>query len=454
MKIQYFLIIVFVGVFIKQSHADFLIADRQDQMREMEYVLEKTVNIDTESITGLDDYIRVGLRQNAGLKSAFYQWKASLKKIPQVFSLPDPQFSYTDYVREVETRVGPQNRAFSFKQKFPLPDKLWIRKHKAFKASEAAYYRLEKQRFDLAYQIANSYYEYAYLAKAILLTEENMKLLKNFESVAQTKYASGIAKNQDLLKVQVELGKLESDLYSLKDLRVSLVARLNSLLNFPKSTMLPWPDEMLEGVKLSEEYYEVEKLVNRLKEKSPQLRTLVEKVHVEEQNLKLSKREFFPDLTVGVTHIDTADARNSSTADSGKDPLMVMFSVNVPIWFGRLKAGIDEAQASLEAAEYFELEKTNELSSRLALIHYKLRDALRQSGLYETALISKATQTLNATKSGYEAGNVDFLSLIDAQRMLLNFQRAYYRHNANFNQRLVELQSLLGEIDISTQDGL
>jgi len=61
-------------------------------------------------------------------------------------------------------------------------------------------------------------------------------------------------------------------------------------------------------------------------------------------------------------------------------------------------------------------------------------------------ILKKASQTLNATQSRYEGGKVDFLSLIDAQRILLNFQLAYYRHNANFYQRLSELQSLLGEI--------
>jgi outer membrane protein TolC len=82
----------------------------------------------------------------------------------------------------------------------------------------------------------------------------------------------------------------------------------------------------------------------------------------------------------------------------------------------------------------------------LALVHYKLRDSLRQSGLYKDALLPKATQVLNATQSAYEGGKADFLSLIDAQRVLLNFQLAYYRHNADFHQRLSELQSLLGEV--------
>ena len=394
----------------------------------------------------LMDYVKAGMRNNPGIRAAFYQWKASFKQISKEFSLPDPQFTFTEYIESVETRVGPQETAFSVQQKLPLPDQLWIRKSKAFKASEEAYHQFEKEQLDLIYSISDIYYEYAYLRKAILLMEENIALLKNFESVAQTKYKSGTAKNQDLLKVQVELGKLENDLYSLKDLRAPLVASLNALLNLPRNNALPWPSESLENSIMPSKYDETENLYEILERKNPEILSLASAVEKTRASLKLAKRKFIPDLTVGYTQINTGDAINPSLADSGKDAQLIMFSVNVPIWMPRINAGVQEAEATLKASESFLANKKNQLFSRLALVHYKLRDALRQSALYKDALLPKATQTLNATQSGYEGGKIDFLSLIDAQRVLLNFQLAYYRHNANSYQRLSELQSLLGEI--------
>lgn len=434
---------------VNPAYADAKISDRKRQILQKElFILEKQrsskVVVISESST-LGDYIRIGLKYNPGLESAFYKWKSAFKKIVQAFSLPDPQFTYTDYIEEVETRVGPQQRAFSISQKFPFPDKLWIRKSKAFKASEVAYHNFEQKALLLIYEITETYYEYVYLSKAIALTKENMKLLVSFERVAQTRYSSGLTKNQDLLKVQVELGKLENDLYSLKDLREVLVARLNALLNLPQSNLLPWPSESLEEIILNDEHADINTLFDSLKKDNHQLLALGKNIEKSKESLKLAKREFFPDFTIGITHIETGDALNPATFGSGKDPLMVMFSVNVPIWIWRLNAGVAEARASLQAAEKSQLDKENELSSKLALVHYKLRDSLRQSHLYKNALLPKAVQTLNAIKSGYEAGNVDFLSLIDAQRMLLNFQLAYYRYNANFYQRLSELKTLLGE---------
>jgi outer membrane protein TolC len=445
----YFLAFVLMCLIVRIASAETHVSERKKQIKSQETVMKmnsKNEFVESGDAADLDDYIKIGLTNNPGLKVAFYEWKASFAKIAQATSLPDPQITYTEYIEKVETRVGPQNRAYSISQKFPFPDKLWIRKNKAFKSSEEAFYNFDRQRFDLIRKISEAYYEYVYLNKAVYLMTENIKLLKNFENVAQSKYKSGLVQNQDLLKVQVELGKLENESLSLEDLRHPLVARLNALLSLPRDNILPIPDETLENITAEQRYEEITGLYAELTKHNPELLALTQNIEKNKDALKLAQRDYFPDLTVGVTAIDTGDALNPSTVDSSKDPLMVMFSVNVPIWFNRLNAGVQEAKASVKAAESLLEDKENDLSSQLALVHYKVRDALRQSSLYKDALLPKAVQALNAAQSGYEGGKTDFLSLIDAQRILLNFQLAYYRQNANFYQRLAELKSLIGDI--------
>lgn len=423
------------------------IRERKRQLCDQEMNLDQKdieSSVVVNKIENLKDYLRIGLKRNAGVQAAFYKWKASFDKMRQSFSLPDPVLSYTEYIESVETRVGPQEYAWTIKQTLPMADKLWKKRDKEFQVSEAAYYEFEQKRLELAYRITNAYYDYAYLAKAIELTNENMKLLQNFEGVVQVKYATGIAKNQDLLKTQVELGKLENELLSLKDSQSLIVARLNALLNLPADTSLPWPQDSLEGIN-EQQYQEGKDLIEKLKDNNLQLQVLLKNTESKKEAVGLAKRKYLPDLTVSVTHIETSEALNPATTDNGKDPTMLMFSINIPIWCNRLNAGIAESKAALKAAQQAHKDKEQELIARLARVHYQLRDAFRQSQLYDRALIPKAIQTLNATKSGYEAAKVDFLSLIDAQRVLLNFQLIYYRQNAYFLQRYAELQMLLGE---------
>ena len=189
-------LLCFVSVSGMNAWAESSIQNRKEDLQDQEEVyLSTNKDLSIDEISSLDDYIRIALLNNPDLKSAFYNWKSSFKKISAEFSLPDPQVSYTNYLESVETRVGPQEHAYSIMQKIPLPDKLWIKKSKQFKASEAAFYQFENKKLDLVYQVTAAYYEYAYLARSIEIMEENITLLKNIERVARAKYSSGMEKN-------------------------------------------------------------------------------------------------------------------------------------------------------------------------------------------------------------------------------------------------------------------
>lgn len=140
----------------------------------------------------------------------------------------------------------------------------------------------------------------------------------------------------------------------------------------------------------------------------------------------------------------TDPALMPGTRDSGKDPVMAGFSINLPIWVGKYRAGMREAQARYEAALKTRSDRANTLSADLKLALFNYQDASRKIALYRDALIPKADQTLKVTQRAFEAGRLDFLALIDAQRVLLEFQLIYERALADHAQRLAELEMLLG----------
>ncbi len=75
---------------------------------------------------------------------------------------------------------------------------------------------------------------------------------------------------------------------------------------------------------------------------------------------------------------------------------------------------------------------------------FRLRDAERQIGLYQTTLIPKANESLAVTQRSYSAGGAIFIDLIDAQRMLLVFELAETRALTDYNQSKTELEKLIG----------
>jgi cobalt-zinc-cadmium efflux system outer membrane protein len=78
------------------------------------------------------------------------------------------------------------------------------------------------------------------------------------------------------------------------------------------------------------------------------------------------------------------------------------------------------------------------------MVYYYFRDAERKINLFKDTLIPKANQSLNVVQKSYVSGGTEFLSLIDAERLLLEFELSYERAVANRMQRLAELEMLVG----------
>ena len=388
--------------------------------------------------SSIDDYLAYAALNNPKLKAAFEEWKAALYKIPQVRSLPDPKFNYAYFIREVETRVGAQEQKLGLSQMFPWFGKLRLKENMAYEAANSAQQRYEAEKLKLFYQVKHIYYEYYYLFRAINITQKNMKLLLNLEAVARAKLrtGSGLA---DAVKAQVELGKLEDQLKSMNELQEPIALKFNTVLDRPLNADLPWP----RSAGITPVIIVEEELFDSLITNNPELKALDYQKAKEEVSIELAKKDFYPDFTLGLDYVVTDDAINP-TRDSGKDPVMAMFSINLPIWRSKYKAALNEAKSRYSTAESERVNAGNQLQADLKMATYHFRDAERKINLFKDTLIPKAQQSLKVVQKSYESGSTEFLSLIDAERLLLEFELSYERAVANRMQRLAELEMLVG----------
>ena len=389
----------------------------------------------------LSDYLLYAALNNPGLEAAFNRWKAALEKIPQVRALPDPKLTYGYFIREVETRVGPQRQKIGVSQMFPWFGKLKLRGDVALEAANAERQRYETAKIKLFHEVKDAYYEYYYLGRAIAVTEENLRLLRSLESVAQAMYAAGRASHADTIRAQVEIGKIEDSLRGLRDLREPIVAKLNAALNRPPDAPLSWPKEIPEEpVEQSDE-----QILAWLKAENPELKAIDFMAAKEQAAVKLAKKNYYPDIALGLDFVDTDEAAMSGTKDSGKDPVVAMLSITLPLWYAKYRAAVREAEARYEAALKERSEKENDLTATLKLTLYKLRDAERRIDLYRNTLLPLAKESLRVTQKAFETEAADFLDLIDAERILLEFSLALERARADRCQRLAEIEMLVGK---------
>ncbi len=381
----------------------------------------------------VEDYIRLAEQRNPGLKAAFQRWQGALQKVPQVTSLEDPELSFMDYLKHtMQTQ-----QELGIKQMFPYPGKLALRGQVESAEVLALRKELEKERLELRSEVKDAFYEYYYLERTIQINTENLELLKHFESVATARYGVGQSGNQDVLKAQVELGKVENELRNLMDSRTPVCARLNALMNRPTTAPLPPPLE----VDARQVSLEVESLLQTTFRTNPELQALDARIQKANGQVALAQKEYLPDFSLGLNWMNA----NTHMEDPMEDEYAASLEMNLPVYRKRIAAMVREAQAGVQEIQNMRQETQNRLAVDLQDQLYKLRNAERQLRLLADLLIPKARQSLQITETSYSAGQTPFLELVDTERELLTFQENYYRSIADYLQALARIEMLTGQ---------
>lgn len=393
-----------------------------------------------EANSQLNDYLAYAALNNPQLEAAFNRWKAALEMVTPAHTLPDPRFNYGYFIQSVETRVGPQEQLAGLNQMFPWFGKLKLQGQAALEGANAAQQQYEAAKLKLFDDVKQAYYELYYLGRALGITEENVHLLEYFEEVARSKYEAGTALHADVIKAQVELDRLRDRLRTLQDLKSPTLAKLNAALNRPSDAPMPWPTNFPPTAINTN----TPALVQKLIESNPELKRLDFLAEKEKASIALAKKEFYPDVTLGVNYVDTGPASMPNVADSGKDAVVAGFSINIPLWWDKYRADVRSAESRYTATRQEYQDRANLLTADLKLALFQYQDAERKIALYREALIPKADENVKVIQRSFEAGKSDFLSLIDAERILLEFQLTYERAVANREQGFSMVERLVG----------
>jgi outer membrane protein TolC len=243
-----------------------------------------------------------------------------------------------------------------------------------------------------------------------------------------------------VIKAQVELGLLEDRLRTFEDVIDPVSVRLKSIVNLPDSLDFSLPTAIdVEEAAVDRDSVYAYTLAN-----NPDLKSLFHLVEKGRATRRLAGKASYPDFIVGVGYINIGDAIDPNMPESGKDAWTATVGITLPIWFGSKKSRRQEADAQYRQAQYNHADALNRLRAVTEKIVFDYEDALRKTRLYRDGLIPRAEQSLNANYTAYQAGETDFLSLLDAQRQLLEFRLQFERSRSNLAVRRAELEMISG----------
>lgn len=382
----------------------------------------------------LDAAVNEALRSNPEILAAKKNYEAAKARVPQELTPEDPmlEYGYDEMRAGVPGVMGKPMRSYSVSQKAPFPTKLFLRSSIAAKDARILYENWKEKERDIIAKTKKSYFELWNIEKSIGITKENEALLEQLASSAGARYAVAKANQQDVLKTQVELAKIKSSLVLLDQRRQIAQADLNILMNRnPRANVEIDKDLESRAVKVT-----LDELSDMAKAGRPRLRAFKYAVEKGREAYLLAWNEFLPDFSVRYEQM-IVDGRGEEWSG--------MLGLSVPIWFWTKQAqGVTEMKSELEMfrAEYNTMENMALFDVKDSYARVESRKTLVE--IYETSFIPQAEQAFKASLAGYEAGQVDFLDLLDSQRMLLEIKLDYYMTVAQLEAAKADLEKAVG----------
>jgi outer membrane protein TolC len=321
-------------------------------------------------------------------------------------------------------------------QKIPFPGKLRLRGQGALAEADAAQSDIEDMRIQLIESARLAFFEYYLVDRAIAVNEEALRLLGEFKQTAESRYKTGLAPQQDVLQADVEVGRQRERAVTLERMRKVAAARINTLRSLPPDEPLAKPPQNLKVVP---EPRAVASLRDFALAQRADLKAIQDRIAVEEAALKLALREYYPDVELAAAY-DTIMG-NGPMRDLAPQ---VGLRMNLPVRYARRHGAVAEAQAKIAQRHAEYAGRANQIQFQVQEAHEQLLESERVLALYEKTILPAARENVKAAQAAYVTGKTPFLSLIEAQRNLVNLRDRNYEATADYFRRQATLERVIG----------
>jgi len=391
-----------------------------------------------QSVDSLLEYAKGNNPEYAAMR---YEADAAGERITPAGALPDPKFRTE--LRDI-TRFGEQNATLSpsrvgstkylLSQDLPWFGKRDLKREIAEFDAEGAQGRVRGTWVDLEARIKSAYARLYYVYRNEQLAREILELMRRLERIAQVRYASGLAAQQDVIRAQVEQTGMRNELIALENERSQLRARMNALLARPALSKLAEPDRLRPLPAPAKLDYDA--LEERVRSRNPQIFVEESRIRSAEKSRELTYRNRYPDFTIGAGPIQYQSAVKEWE---------VMLELNIPLQQASRRAQERESESMLSAARSRKEAASNQILAELSENLSGIEAARRSEMLATSSLLPQAELTFRTALSGYENGKVDFATLLEAQKQIRQAKLSQIKAQAEAQMRLAEIEKLLGE---------
>ena len=463
-----------------------------------------SVTFSAQERDSLNHYLKVAAENNPKVKADFLAYKASLEKIPQAAAYEDPELEIGVYIEPMDIIGGRQVADFTLMQMFPWFGTRKAAKTEASHMAKMAFEQFRETRDMLYLEVYIQWYQLSRLQQQLINNQENKKLLLQLEDLAIKRFASPTAGTStsssstrassntttkttgsimgssmggmsggteaqqptamtskgsgsgmsgmssemggsssgmsDVLRIQLEIVELDDNIESLESEIKSEKAKFNSLLNRPADYVVHIPLEFVQTKFILDEATAMATIENQ----NPMLGMLTEEGLAYKAKAEMDKKMSYPMFGIGLQYMlnkKTNDPMFAMGSMNGKDMIMPMVSISIPIYRSKYKAQQRESKFWRQVSEEKHANTLNELQSELYKTKHLLNDASRKIALYKKQE-NLAKTTYNLIVQEFVSGKSDLTNVIQVQRQLLDYQLKEAEAIANYNTMAASMQKL------------
>lgn len=384
--------------------------------------------------------IAAALDANRGIEAARLRQQAATHVPARVTDLPDPTLLAGIYSLPLNT-FNPLDAQLRIQatQAFPHPGTRDARGRVAELEIERLGHVVEDTKTGVAVDAQRAYYDLYFWERAKREHERHLELVRDLANVAETRYATGLVPQENVLRSLVEISDLYAQLADVDGRIADATARLNSLLHRDPRAPLGHP----EAPAIVAPAVDLEELYALAVSRHPMLAALDAAVVREEATIERERAEAKTDYSVSAALWHLPDGMGDAAVR------FTVFGTFTLPWIHDAKyaAAIAEAHDRRRAASVEREAAWDRIRGAIAASVESLRATARIVEIYRTSLLPQSEQSLLAARSAYEGGVSTFVPVIDNEQTLLMNRLTLTRFEADYGHKLADLSAALGWTD-------
>jgi len=344
------------------------------------------------------------LAANPDVLAAQQALAASRERVAQARALPDPMLSVGYTNDGWSPSLGQQQMttlAFTASQDLPFPGKRGLRGDIASREADQVEQQLARARLRVAADVKRAYYGLVLARELQTLTRELRETWRETEAVVRARYAAGLGAQQDVLRVQVELTRVEqSEAEQAAEADIRL-AELNRLLARPPDS----PIETSGKLTLRPLDRPVPEVVEQARAVSPELASARLAVERGRLVLALAQKEYKPDFALQAGYMNRGRLDPMWQAGVG---------VTLPLQRQRRAAAVAEAAALADGSKRLVESVELQLRYRTQERFTRLKSTERIAELYDKGIVPQDRMSVEAALANYQTSRVPFVTVLEA----------------------------------------